>query len=165
MTTLLRYTAMPAGEPLQVLVMDKNELRQQRVFELSPQMMLHVGNTHEEPDGETVLSYVGAPDVQFLNDGAVAMMQRRFGTQRDSQPDSQPDSPSKPGKSGELDAWLLGTTFDVGRHATVLNLLDAAHIEGGPVAQAVLPFVLLYVLLYGLLYGLPLGFHVNFTAV
>ena len=89
------------------------------------------------------------------------MMQGRFSTQSDNQPDSQFDSPSKPGKSGELDAWLLGTTFDVGRHATELNLLDAAHIEGGPVAQAVLPFVLLYVLLY----VLPLGFHGNFTPV
>jgi carotenoid cleavage dioxygenase len=59
----------------------------------------------------------------------------------------------KPGKTGELDAWLLGTTYDARRRATVLNLLDAAHVEDGPVAQAVLP------------YTLPLGFHGNFTAV
>lgn len=58
----------------------------------------------------------------------------------------------KPGKAGELDAWLLGTTYDARRQATVLNLLDAAHIADGPIAQAVLP------------YGLPLGFHGNFTA-
>jgi carotenoid cleavage dioxygenase len=58
----------------------------------------------------------------------------------------------KPGQTGELDAWLLGTTFDARRQATVLNLLDAAHIEDGPIAQAVLP------------YALPLGFHGNFTA-
>jgi carotenoid cleavage dioxygenase len=58
----------------------------------------------------------------------------------------------KPGGRGELDAWLLGTTFDAKRQATVLNLLDAARIEDGPVAQAVLPYVL------------PLGFHGNFTA-
>jgi carotenoid cleavage dioxygenase len=58
----------------------------------------------------------------------------------------------KPGKSGELDAWLLGTTYDARRQATVLNLLDAAHVEDGPVAQAILP------------YTLPLGFHGNFTA-
>jgi all-trans-8'-apo-beta-carotenal 15,15'-oxygenase len=57
----------------------------------------------------------------------------------------------KPGKSGELDAWLLGTTFDSRRQATVLNVLDAAHIEDGPIAQAVLPYLL------------PLGFHGNFT--
>jgi carotenoid cleavage dioxygenase len=42
--------------------------------------------------------------------------------------------------------------FDAKRQATVLNLLDAARIEDGPVAQAVLPYVL------------PLGFHGNFTA-
>ncbi len=58
----------------------------------------------------------------------------------------------KPGRSGELDAWLLGTAFDARRQATVLNLLDAAHLEDGPMAQAVLP------------YTLPLGFHGNFTA-
>jgi all-trans-8'-apo-beta-carotenal 15,15'-oxygenase len=57
----------------------------------------------------------------------------------------------KPGKTGELDAWLLGTTFDSRRQATVLNVLDAAHIEDGPIAQAVLPYLL------------PLGFHGNFT--
>ena len=59
---------------------------------------------------------------------------------------------TKAGRTGELDAWLLGTTFDARRQATVLNLLDAAHIEDGPIAQAVLPYVL------------PLGFHGNFTA-
>ena len=58
----------------------------------------------------------------------------------------------KPGRRGELDAWLLGTTFDSRAQATVLNLLDAAHIEDGPIAQATLPYVL------------PLGFHGNFTA-
>jgi carotenoid cleavage dioxygenase len=57
----------------------------------------------------------------------------------------------KPGKTGEMDAWLLGTTYDARRQATVLNLLDAAHVEDGPIAQAILP------------YTLPLGFHGNFT--
>ncbi len=58
----------------------------------------------------------------------------------------------KPGQRGELDAWLLGTTFDSRAQATVLNLLDASRIEDGPIAQATLPYVL------------PLGFHGNFTA-
>ncbi len=58
----------------------------------------------------------------------------------------------KPGRSGELDAWLLGTTFDTRRKVTVLNLLDAQRIEDGPFAQAFLP------------YALPYGFHGNFTA-
>ena len=57
----------------------------------------------------------------------------------------------KPGKTGELDAWLLGTSFDARRQATVLNLLDAAHLEDGPIAQAVLPYML------------PLGLHGNFS--
>jgi carotenoid cleavage dioxygenase len=58
----------------------------------------------------------------------------------------------KPGAQGELDAWLLGTSFDIARGVTRVNLLDARHIADGPVAQATLP------------YWLPYGFHGNFTA-
>ena len=43
--------------------------------------------------------------------------------------------------------------FALARQATLLNLLDAAHIEDGPVAQAQWPYVL------------PLAFHGNFTAL
>ena len=59
----------------------------------------------------------------------------------------------RPGRAGELDAWLIGTTFDVKRQITLVNVLDAAHIEDGPVAQAALP------------YKLPFGFHGHFAAV
>jgi all-trans-8'-apo-beta-carotenal 15,15'-oxygenase len=226
---------MVPGAALRVLVMDKNDLSRQRVFELPPQMVFHVGNAHETPDGQIVLSYVGAPDLHFLKDSAVAMMQGRFGNgaggasttcvarldmrsgratvqafdgdvefprvdpRRVGLDDTPPrwllsaaawrEQPGRdgllhglqlrdmdsgrtqrfdygphqvaeehvlvpqPGKAGELDAWVLGTTFDARRQATVLNVLDAAHIEDGPIAQAVLPYVL------------PLGFHGNFTAV
>jgi all-trans-8'-apo-beta-carotenal 15,15'-oxygenase len=58
----------------------------------------------------------------------------------------------KPGARGELDAWLLGTTFDTVKGVTRVNLLDAHHIADGPIAQATLP------------YWLPYGFHGNFTA-
>lgn len=57
-----------------------------------------------------------------------------------------------PGAHGELDAWLLGTTFDIAKGVTGVNLLDAAHIADGPIAQATLP------------YWRPYGFHGNFTA-
>lgn len=228
-----RRFAMTPGEPLRVLVMQKDDVAKQRVFELPPQMVFHLGNAHETADGEIVLSFVGAPDAWFLDQGAVAMMAGRHEdgghsdaflarlnlrtgrAQLDKLPGSDGgvefprvhparvgeaarhlvlgaawlDSPQrkhssfhglqlldthtgrlrrfdygadaiveehvvvpKPGGRGELDAWLLGTTFDAKRQATVLNLLDAAHIEDGPVAQAVLP------------YWLPLGFHGNFTA-
>ena len=53
---------------------------------------------------------------------------------------------------GELDAWLLGTTFDTAQGVTRVNLLDARHIADGPIATATLP------------YWLPYGFHGNFTA-
>ena len=225
-----RRFALKAGEPLRLLVMDKNDITQRRVFELPPQMVFHVGNAHETADGQIVLSYIGAPDAWFLDQGAVALMSARpsapgrvstqfarldmrTGTARVQSIEGDVEFPRidprriglaarwlltgaswrsfaerrnallhgvqlldthsgrtqrfdygehmvveehilvpKPGKSGELDAWLLGTTFDARRQATVLNLLDAAHIADGPVAQAVLPYLL------------PLGFHGNFTA-
>ncbi|MFN0185150.1 MAG: carotenoid oxygenase family protein [Aquabacterium sp.] len=227
-----RRFAMTPGEPLPILVMRKDDLAQQRVFELPPQMVFHIGNAHETADGQIMLSYVGAPDAWFLDQGAVAMMAGRpndggrsdaFMARLDmatgrAQLQRLPGSDGgvefprmhparvgmasrqlafgaawgdgarraiglfhgvqlldtdsgrvrrydygahqiveehvfvpKPGGRGELDAWLLGTTFDARRQATVLNLLDAAHIEDGPLAQAVLP------------YWLPLGFHGNFT--
>ena len=59
---------------------------------------------------------------------------------------------AKPGGRGELDAWLLGTSFDVAKGVTRVNLLDARHIADGPIATATLP------------YWLPYGFHGNFTA-
>ena len=58
---------------------------------------------------------------------------------------------AKPGGRGELDAWLLGTTFDVAKGVTRVNLLDARRIADGPIATATLP------------YWLPYGFHGNFT--
>ena len=227
-----RPFAMDAGQPLRILVMDKNDITKRRVFELPPQMVFHVGNAYERSDGRIVLSFIGAPDAGFLNEGAVALMQGRphaagavsstqlltldmaSGRVQQQRFDNDVEFPRvdprrvgqrtrwlltgtgwdvhasrrqhallhgvqlldtetgrlrrfdhgehaiaeehvfvpKPGKTGELDAWLLGTTFDARRQATVLNLLDAAHIEDGPIAQAVLPYML------------PPGFHGNFTA-
>ena len=226
-----RPFAMAPGEPLRVLVMAKDDIRQRRIFELPAQMVFHIGNAHEAADGQITLSFIGAPDTGFLNQGAVAPMAGQavaagpvslqlarldmasgrvelhgFNDQEEfprvhprliGQPsrwlltaagwpvhasrqgqgllhglqlrDTQTGRTRrfdygehlvaeehvwvpKPGRSGELDAWLLGTTFDARRQATVLNLLDAAHLEDGPIAQAVLPYLL------------PLGFHGNFTA-
>ncbi len=225
-----RRFALQPGEPLRILVMEKADIKRRRVFELPPQMVFHVGNAHETADGQIALSFIGAPDAWFLDQGAVALMSgravqpqtstlqvarlhmatgraevqsfdgdcefprldprriglparylvtgaawqyaatrkaallhgvqlvdtlsgrvRRFDYGEQAVAEEHVVIP-KPGKSGELDAWLLGTTFDARRQQTVLNLLDAAHVEDGPVAQAVLPYML------------PLGFHGNFTA-
>ncbi|HLL19895.1 MAG TPA: carotenoid oxygenase family protein [Rubrivivax sp.] len=222
-----RRFALEAGEPLRVLVMEKDNIRKRRVFELPPQLVFHVGNAHDTRDGHLVLSFVGAADASFLDQGAVALMSGRLpqavgsalqtvhldmasGRVQLASLAEQVEFPRlhprlvgqaarhlvcaaggggggsgllhavqvidthtgrvrrhdygkhtvaeehvvvpKPGLSGELDAWLLGTVYDARRRATVLNLLDAGRIEDGPVAQAVLP------------YTLPLGFHGNFTA-
>ena len=228
-----RFTMAP-GEPLRILVMDKADISRRRVFELPPQMVFHIGNAHEAGDGTVVLSFIGAPDVSFLDRGAVALMAgermpagasqlqlvrldmasgRVQAEQRPGDVEFPRIDPRriglggpaaaqwllsgaawksfegrdggllhgiqlahlasgrvqrfdygaqviaeehvlvpKPGRSGELDAWVLGTTFDAARQATVLNLLEATDIAAGPIAQAILPYVL------------PLGFHGNFTA-
>ncbi len=223
---------MVAGEPLRILVVDKDDPARRRVFELPPQMSFHVGDAHDEGD-TVVLSFVGAPDTAFLADGAVALMQGRPGPPSPSwlqvarldlrsgvaridrldaagttsefprvdprrvgrgargvaspvawRQGSNGDGPflhglrwidvtsgreqrfdfgdgvlveehvvvPRPGRSGERDAWLLGTAYDARRDATLLNLFDAARVGDGPIAQAVLP------------YALPLGFHGNFAA-
>ena len=220
-----RRFALQAGQPLRVLVMDKNDITRRRVFELPPQLVFHVGNAHETRDGNVMLSFVGAADASFLDQGAVALMSGLMPkTSRATLQTVQLDMASgraqpqalaadvefprlhpqrvgiaarhlvcaaggrgtgvlqavqlvdthsgrvrrfdygpqvvaeehivvpKPDTNGELDAWLLGTSYDVRRRATVLSLFDAAHIEDGPLAQAVLPSML------------PLGFHGNFTA-
>lgn len=59
---------------------------------------------------------------------------------------------AKPNGRGELDAWLIGTTFDRTEGVARVNLVDARYIADGPIAQAALP------------YWLPYGFHGNFTA-
>ena len=224
-----RFTMKP-GEPLRLLVMEKADITKRRVFELPPQMVFHVGNAHETGDGRIVLSFIAAPDADFLDQGAVALMSarphvsgrtvlqiatldmasgrstvqtlpgevefpridpRRIGlkarllvtgaawvphparqndllhgvqvTDVESGRTERYDYGAhvvaeehvlvpKPGKTGEREAWLLGTTYDARRRATVLNLLDMARVADGPIAQAVLP------------YTLPLGFHGNFTA-
>jgi all-trans-8'-apo-beta-carotenal 15,15'-oxygenase len=58
---------------------------------------------------------------------------------------------SKPGGTRELDGWILGTTFDVKKQRTCVNVFRADHVADGPIARAWLP------------YWLPLGFHGNFT--
>ena len=218
------------NEPLRILVMKKDDIRQRRVFELPAQFVFHVGNAYERADGSIALSYVAARDDEFLVHSALALVAghvggptgsalqsavldmksgrasvesmgdvvefprmdpRRIGTParflasaanwkafpgrgvalfhgvqlRDLQTGrldrfdygermvvEEHIVVPKPGASGERDAWLVGTTFDAGRQVTIVNVIDAAHVSAGPIAQAALP------------YKLPLGFHGNFTA-
>jgi all-trans-8'-apo-beta-carotenal 15,15'-oxygenase len=61
-------------EPLRILVMRKNDISQRRVFELPAQMVFHVGNAYERPDGNIALTFVGADNDEFLVHGAVALV-------------------------------------------------------------------------------------------
>lgn len=216
------------NEPLRILVMRKEDIAQRRVFELPRQMVFHVGNAHELPDGSIALSFVGSKTPEFAIHGAsqllagqtaapagsstqLARLNMRTGQAtveglgdevefprvhpgmngqasryllssavRGGQPqrgslfqavqlrDLQTGKTQghdygsqmvaeehiivpKPGARHELDAWVMGTTFDLRRQVTQVNLLDMRHIGDGPIAQATLP------------YGLPYGFHGNFT--
>ena len=65
------------GEPLRILVMKKDDIRERRIFELPAQMMFHVGNAYERRDGSIALSFVGAQDDAFLIHGAVALVAGR----------------------------------------------------------------------------------------
>lgn len=51
------------------------------------------------------------------------------------------------GATREDDGWLIGTTLNLKTQRTRLNILDAAHIESGPLCVLELP------------YAVPLGFH------
>jgi len=68
-----------AREPLRLLVMHKDDIEQCRVFELPAQMVFHVGNAYERPDGQIALSFVGAEDHRFLVHGAAALMRGERG--------------------------------------------------------------------------------------
>ncbi|AOD13717.1 carotenoid oxygenase family protein [Xanthomonas fragariae] len=58
----------------------------------------------------------------------------------------------KPGSERPDDGWLVGTVLDTTRARSWLMVLDARHIDAGPIAEAWLP------------YALPLGFHGHFAA-
>jgi all-trans-8'-apo-beta-carotenal 15,15'-oxygenase len=62
------------NEPLRILVMKKDDIRQRRVFELPAQMVFHVGNAYERSDGSIALTFVGAADDEFLVHGAVGLV-------------------------------------------------------------------------------------------
>ena len=65
------------SEPLRILVMRKDDISQRRIFELPAQMVFHVGNAYERPDGNIALTFVGADNDEFLIHGAVALVAGR----------------------------------------------------------------------------------------
>ena len=67
------------SEPLRILVMKKDDIRQRRVFELPAQLVFHVGNAYERADGSIALTFVGAPDASFLVRGALDLVSGKVG--------------------------------------------------------------------------------------
>jgi len=58
----------------------------------------------------------------------------------------------RPGSTSADDGWLVGTLLDARTQRSGIAILDAQHVEDGPLAQAWLP------------YAVPLGFHGTFAA-
>ena len=67
------------NEPLRILVMRKDDVAQRRIFELPAQMVFHVGNAYDRPDGNISLTFVGAQSDEFLVHGAVALVAGHVG--------------------------------------------------------------------------------------
>jgi len=61
-------------QPLRILVMKKDDIRERRIFELPAQMVFHVGNAYERGDGSIALSFVAAGNDEFLIHGAVGLL-------------------------------------------------------------------------------------------
>lgn len=59
----------------------------------------------------------------------------------------------RPGSRNPDDGWLVGTLLDPVRKRSGIAVLDARHVQNGPLAQAWLP------------YAVPLGFHGTFAAL
>ena len=57
----------------------------------------------------------------------------------------------RPGRSRPGEGWLVGTLLDARRGRSGIAVLDAQHVDRGPLAQAWLP------------YAVPLGFHGHFA--
>ena len=58
----------------------------------------------------------------------------------------------RPGRDGEDDGWIIGTSLDFAAGVTRFSVFDAARLADGPLAVASLP------------YAIPLGFHGTFVA-
>ncbi len=72
------------NEPLRILVMSKNDIRERRIFELPAQMVFHVGNAYERVDGSIALSFVAAADSEFLVHGAPGLVAGKAGVGSDA---------------------------------------------------------------------------------
>ncbi|MEO0869932.1 MAG: carotenoid oxygenase family protein, partial [Cyanobacteria bacterium J06642_11] len=57
----------------------------------------------------------------------------------------------RPGGTAEDDGWVLGQFYNAARRCSELAILDAQHLEQGPVAQLKLP------------HHIPYGLHGSFT--
>lgn len=99
----------------------------------------------------TVINSVGGgPDKPFLQGVGVTDWRTGKADLFDFGPDHCAEEMlfvPRPGASGELDGWLVGTSLNLKARATELHVFDAAHVSDGPVCawRADVP--------------LPVGFH------
>jgi all-trans-8'-apo-beta-carotenal 15,15'-oxygenase len=73
----------PASAPMRVLVIDKNDLTQQREFELPPGFLFHFGNAWEDASGMLRFDYVHHADARVMTVGLAGVMRGEKGALRD----------------------------------------------------------------------------------
>lgn len=202
-------------QPFRVLVLDKNDYSNRRVYELPAMFFFHTGDAWEDADGAIRFDLCASANADFVTHQARSMItqetgqtpsaelvlavlhadgraelqrsgrygefpqtdRRRQGRARDlvsivddravsrlglmnwrtgayAEHDFGADQMvqehlfvTKPGRTNERDAWLVGVTLNAREQATELHVFDAAGVGDGPIATWRSP------------YRAPLGFH------
>jgi all-trans-8'-apo-beta-carotenal 15,15'-oxygenase len=202
-------------QPFRVLVLDKNDYTNRRIYELPAMFFFHTGDAWEDADGAIRFDLCASANADFVTNQARSMItqeagqspsaelvlavlhadgraelqrsghhgefpqtdRRRQGQARDLvvQVEDRAVSKlglmnwrtgayaehnfgadqmvqehlfiSKPGRTDENEAWLLGVTLNARERATELHVFDVASVSDGPVATWRSP------------YRAPLGFH------
>lgn len=90
------------------------------------------------------ISYVAVQDSGRFEGQGVARVAHRTGTVQSYCPAGhvlvEPTFVARPGGTAEDDGWLLTVGYHEAQHRSRLMVLDAAHLQDGPVAEAWLPF-------------------------
>lgn len=102
------------------------------------------------------VSYVAVQDPGRFQGQGVARVDHRTGAVAAYCPAGhmlvEPTFVPRPGGTAEDDGWLLTVGYDESQHRSRLMVLDAAHVDDGPIGEAWLPF------------HVPMSYHGAFTS-
>lgn len=66
-------------QPFRVLVIDKNDYANKRIYELPPMFFFHTGDAWEEPDGTIRFDLCASPNAHFVTEEARSMIRQDIG--------------------------------------------------------------------------------------